>query len=111
MGYWTLSTAILGRGAVAWWVERQAQRATSRPAAAHQLRIVTRQPSGTPIGAGVDADVPGLRAASGKNTKKNGARRLATKTRKHEIRQAVHGPSPTGCESDSSEDNSPKARR
>jgi transcriptional regulator with XRE-family HTH domain len=64
MGYWTLSTAILGRGVVAWFVERQAHRATSRPATAHQLRIVTRQPAVTANGAGVDAEVPGLRAAS-----------------------------------------------
>jgi len=64
MGYWTLSTAIVGRGAVAWWVERQVHRSTSRPAAAHRLRIVTRQQPGTSLGAGAEAEVPGLRAAS-----------------------------------------------
>lgn len=60
VGYWTLGTATVGRGAVAWWIERP----SSRPATAHRLRIVTRQSPANSIAAGVEAEVPGLRAAS-----------------------------------------------
>jgi len=63
IGYWTLSTAVVGRGAVAWWVARQAHRATSRPAEARRLRIVTRQPAGTAMSGAAEAEVPSLRAA------------------------------------------------
>ncbi len=62
--YWTASTAIVGRGALAWWVERQALGVTSRPAAARRLRIVPRQVASLTLEAPPEQDVSGLRAAS-----------------------------------------------
>ncbi len=64
MTYWTVSTAICGRGALAWWVERLERSAAGRPATAYRLRIVPKHAAGSPLEAAVGQDVPGLRAAS-----------------------------------------------
>lgn len=64
MVYWTVSTAFLGCGALAWWVERQALGSSSLPATVRRLRIVPRHAVGLALEAPVEQDMKGLRTAS-----------------------------------------------